>query len=374
MTHIKKIILTSKFILSSLLLIGQNDTIRHIPSEYVYPISLIGDSILSSKIRENQHILVGETHGVHESTVLIEQISQMKKFDRFITEIDSLSIKHLILNFSQADSILKKMPGAYTMYSFKEELILLQSLMEAGVQIEGIDLLHPASIRLILFELSQSSNLGQKSIVKLKDIIERHNRDLTTNGYLSLKTKKKTTHVLERISENIPISEKNLIDYIVNESYSGNLMEVRSIYMRNRLIELEKNQTLLTENVLFKFGGSHLKKNLNTAGYKDVGHYISQLNSQTFFIEIVPVSGKIGFPFCMDGEKSKSFNLESPYYEDLFDLRSNIESKNHVLFVDVEKFKKSLNSEVILSVHLQAILDNYDGVIFINEVSPSQID
>lgn len=385
MTRVKKTVLTLTYLLTSLFLSAQTDTIRAIPSDYIYPINLIDDTLsegkgyskLTSRIRENQYVLVGETHGVHESTVIIRQLSQVKKFDRFITEMDSLSMKNLMRNFSKVDSVLKQMPGVYTMYSYKEELELLQTLIQDSVQLEGIDLLHPAAIRLILFELSKSSTLNKRSILSLKKVIAQHNQNLTTKAYLSKRTYNKTARLQSKIDKVGSITEKKLIHYLTSDSYPRNFMKGRAVYMRNRLMDLENNQSFLSENVLFKFGSSHLQKNFNTAGYKDIGQYINELglhkNKETFFIEIVPVSGEIGFPFCIDGEQSKSVNFQSKSYKDLFAIYSNIEIKHRVLFVDVEAFKESLSEKAILSDHVNAIIDNYDGLIFIDEVTPSQI-
>ncbi|MCJ8291233.1 MAG: hypothetical protein MJK07_15775 [Flavobacteriales bacterium] len=385
MTRVKKSVLTLTFLFTALSLSAQGDTIRAIPSDYIYPINLIGETLsegegyskLTSRIRENQYILVGETHGVHESTVIIRQLSQMKKFDRFITEIDSLSMKNLLHNFAKVDSILEKMPGVYTMYSYKEELELLQALIEDSAQLEGIDLLHPAAVRLILLELSMSSTLNKQSILNLKKVIAQHNQNLTTKGYISKRTYKKTARLLSKLDKIGSLTEKKLIDYLISGSYPSNFMKGRAIYMRNRLMDLENNHQFLSENVLFKFGSSHIQKSINTAGYKDIGQYINQLGLQkskeTFFIEIVPVSGEIGFPFSIDGEQSKSVDFESKSYKNLFAIYSNIDTKHRVLFIDVEAFKESLNERSILSEHVKTIIDNYDGLIFIEDVTPSQI-
>ena len=73
-------------------------------------------------------------------------------------------------------------------------------------------------------------------------------------------------------------------------------------------------------------------------------------------IMIVPLSGKIGLPFEINAMTHNSVN-----------------QGNSSLFIDVESFRQSLDDRTVISKELKNILDKYDGIIFIEQVTPSQL-
>jgi len=377
----KKSLLQILFIGYSLISSAQVDTVTTIPPEYIVPVENVQNELinelsiieLKGKILKNNFIVIGETHGVKESTEIIKQISRTKKIDYFITEMDSFSINHIHKNVDSSGTILQKFPGAYSMFSYKEDMELLNSLREANTVIEGIDLLHPASIRLILHELSNSPNIDIRSLNKIRELIESHSSDLA-KGYLSSKTKKNTVKFLHKLFEGCPEYEQDLIHYILNHKYPPNFMEARAKYMINRMSYLVDSSDLTNQNVLVKFGASHTIKTKNTAGFHDVGWYINSLPKQkvdAYFLTIVPVSGKTGLPFEINGMTSKDFDFNSKYYRPLRNLYNSLEQGHNSLFIDVETFRQNLDSKAIISSDLKYILTNYDGILFIDQVTPS---
>ena len=380
----KKSLLQTLFIGYSLFSFAQVESVSTIPSEYIILIENVENELINEltiiefkeKILKNNFIVIGETHGVRESTNIIKQIARTKKIDHFISEIDSISINHIYENIDSSSAILQKLPGAYSMYSYKEDMELLNLLRDSNTIIDGVDLLHPASIRLILYELSNSPNLDTKSLNKIRGLIESHSNNLT-KGYLSAKTNKNTVKLLAKLMEKCPEYERSLIRYILNNKYPYNMMSARAVYMINRMKKIVENTDLLQQNVLFKFGASHTIKTDNTAGFHDVGWYIDSLSKQklvdAYFMTIVPVSGKIGLPFEINGMTSKGFDFNSKYYESLHNLYNSVNQGNSSLFIDVESFRQSLDDRTVISKELKDILDKYDGIIFIEQVTPSQL-
>ena len=358
------------------------DTLKTIPSEYVYSFhfsELAVDTsecyfVLSKKLEENNFIVIGETHGVHESTTLINEIAQAKTFNRLITEIDQFSVDHLTQNFKKRDEYLKKMPGVYAMYSYLEEAELLQTIMASKAEINGIDLIHPSSVRLILFQMAMDVNLPSKSVKKIQELIERHTKDLS-NGFLSKKTRQKTRKLLHELANVLSSEGEVLVTLLHHNQYPVEMMKGRAEYMTSQLEELEKGIGFYKENVLFKFGSSHVLKTKNTAGYKDVGRHIHTLEKEgkveAFFLGIIPVSGVTGLPFFINDTQEKPYNFHLPVYTELRNLYMQINQTNTNLFVDVEAFRSKVDQQTILSKDLKKILRNYDALIFLKEVHPS---
>ncbi|MCH2225933.1 MAG: hypothetical protein MK066_14280 [Crocinitomicaceae bacterium] len=361
---------------------AQSDTLYTITSEFIVPIQSnenqpineLTVNRLREKVLENNFILVGETHGVQESTDFIKQIAHVKKIDHFITEIDSFSIDYITQHMNISDTLLHRMPGVYSMYSYKEEIGLLNLLKDAHTTFDGVDLVHPVAIRLILFELSNSGNLNTRTINTLRKLIESHSRDLS-KGFLSSKINKRTIQFLSKLINDCPEYEQSLIKYALNHKYPPNFMEARAKYTVNRMSYLINNSDLTSQNVLFKFGASHTMKTKNTAGFHDIGWFVDSLAKQklvdAYFLTIVPISGKVGLPFEIDGLTSKSFDFNSRYYESLRNLYDSVNQGERSIFVDVESFRQSLNDSSIISSELKYILDNYDGILFIDQVTPS---
>jgi hypothetical protein len=84
------------------------------------------------------------------------------------------------------------------------------------------------------------------------------------------------------------------------------------------------------------------------------------------------VSGSTGFPLEINGERSKRYDLSSSPYQAMYNL-FGMESRGlRSFFVDVESFRESLSDQVVLSAEIETVLQNYDGMLFIDQVSPSQ--
>lgn len=258
-----RIILDLMVMFNCLISVAQTETLKTVPAKHITTIPVAENQSLSKriineleeKVLDHNFIVVGETHGIRESTELIKEIAQLKKFDRFITEIDSFSIGHIAEHIKSASSVLQEMPGVFAMYSYKEELELLNLLRDAGAGLNGVDQIHPVSIRLILSELAESESLSARSIERLKALIKSHSEDLS-NGFLTSRTKRQTIHLLSKLLKHSPANEKSLVHHLLKSLRLGYSMKVRSQYMIEGLSRLIDSSSVMGENVLFKFGAS----------------------------------------------------------------------------------------------------------------------
>jgi hypothetical protein len=364
--------------------IAQTDTIHTIPPKYIVPIKNVTNQLvnefsiieLKNRILDHNVIIIGENHGVHESTQIIKQITQIKQINHLITEIDSFSINYITKHKNNSKSLLQKMPGLYGMYSYEEDLELLNSLADSNTICHGVDLIHPATIRLILYKLSKSSILNDKTITAIKRLIESHSRDMH-KGYLAAKTNKKTIKLLSKILKTCSELEKEYINYVFKYQYPSNFMEARAKYIIERTSYIFENNDLTNKNVLLKFGASHTLKTYNTSGFRDIGWYMDSISKQKlispYFLTITPVSGVTGLPLKIDGNTSKKFDFNLKYNRHLKKFYNSLDKTTNSLFVDIRAFRKNLDSTSVISEELKYILDNYDGIIFIDQVTPSKI-
>ena len=383
-TVILKITLQIFIILKCTFSIAQTDTLRTIPSKYIVPIESIKDQLiddltvteLKNKILENNIIVVGENHGVKESINAIKKIAQVRQINHFITEIDSFSINRITKYKNSSKTLLQNMPGLYGMYSYLEDMEFLNSLESSGVVCHGVDLVHPASIRLILFELSKSQNLSDKTVARLNKLIESHSKDLS-KGYMSNKTERQTVKFLSKIFKNCSEVEKDHIRYVLKYRYPKNFMEARAKYMIERTSQVLQSCDVLNKNILLKFGASHTLKTYNSSGYRDVGWYINSISVQkspnSYFLTIVPVSGVVGLSLEINNRSFKNFDFNFKYYDHLRNFYNSLDKRTNSLFVDVESFRENLDDKTVVSSELKYIIDNYDGIIFMDQVTPSKI-
>lgn len=382
--------MSKAFLLFCLMQLGgvikaQTDCLEKKSKEYIYPLyysdtaglSGQGWNFLQSKIKDSQYVLIGETHGTKEIPAIIKAINDSWKFDYFITEIDSMSAALLADTAIEKNQVLNDVPGAFAMYSTKEELELIDLLLANEVAIEGIDMIHPISFRLFLFALLQTEGLSQKSYRKVCSLIVQQEKDISQIGVVSSKQKRRMERRLVKINKVDFKGRSELISFLLKNKYPPNQMENRAIFMQGKFLALANQKAFSDKNILFKFGSSHLKKTINTAGFIDLGACVNDYSIKnkinTCFIGVFVVNGMLGLPMKINGESVKIAALENDSYCSVeYSLFNEINNLDEYIVVDIKGFKEKSKSQNNRCLYLKELVDNYDVLIFAKEATAAQ--
>lgn len=364
---------------------AQTDCLKKNSKEYIYSMyysdttGLTGPGwyFLQSKLKDSQYVLLGETHGTKEIPVIVKEINDNWKFDYFITEIDSMSAAFLTGPAIEKNQVLYDVPGGFAMYSTKEESELIESLLVNEVAIEGIDMVHPISFRLFLFALLQTKGLSQKSYRRVRSLIAQQEKDIVQIGVISSKEKRKMERRLIKINKKDFKGKNGLIFFLLNNKYPPRQMENRAIYMQEKFLALAKQKGFSDMNILFKFGSSHLKKIKNTAGFIDLGACVNDYSKKnkinTCFVGVFAVNGLLGLPMMINGGSVKITALENDSYCSAeYSLFKEINNTDQYIVVDIKGFKEKSVSKGKVCPFLKELMDNYDVLIFVKEVTAAQ--
>ncbi|MBL4703878.1 MAG: hypothetical protein JKY54_05115 [Flavobacteriales bacterium] len=370
------------------ILFAQFDTIVVPTAEYIHEIKMDNGTFsgpgwdsVEQYYLDHQLFGLGEIHGTLEVPSFFRQLLQSKKVDHYITELDSLSLSLLERDLSFSNLILQDYPGCYAMYAYKEERYLLTDLLENETKIHGIDEVHPISICLHLSELLKDKRIGEKSRKKLENYVSFYN-DAVFEGSIgnlnSRKTRDKVKKLLLKIKAKELEGKAPLVDFIV-KNWNYYSMKKRSLKMKIASEQLFSQLDLSkNSNLVFKFGGSHISRVKNTAGYFDVGFAMDSATHggqvRSYHLLTVIVEGDLALPATIGKISTKPFDIRNdPFSAHLIPF-GEVFNGEQCLFFDLKGFSKTLESkDSILSVTFAKMLASYDGLVLFRNGTPSPV-
>ncbi len=267
---------------------------------------------IKQMINESQFIVLGESHGSNETSILTAAMIPLVKkagFDNFAVEVGPYSAKKLMELSKPADNTVKNMHDFYTNYYFKElddshipffhgveDAKFLQAVAKNDIELWGLDQEYYSSI---IYQADELLKLAKdksnfEAIQKMKNEADKVIRKLYTEDEASddgidlfkmmLEDEKIKTFFSQFNEKDIVATEliKDIkISWDIYTRWRQGSHEDRISYMRENFMRNynAKTKSGKTPKVLCKFGRLHTPQ-IISGGCYDVGHLANELATE----------------------------------------------------------------------------------------------
>lgn len=356
---------------------------------------------LAAEVQKAQFVLIGEEHGVGSNlqfaAALFKQISSQKT-THYVTEVGPVSATHLQHLAQQPRSpeqfraFYAQFPFSIPFAWFKEEVALLQAVVQTGATIMGIDqefifspqwhfqTLHTLTTDpLFKGYLAEWLEIEQKAFHQMSQGTPPDQLDCFMSRplppqfdalYQSFVTAQNQPALA--VMEALKVSYEIYNHYNEQRYYANN--QTRAQWMKRYFTAGYQAQPA-GDNFLFKLGANHVKRGHSPMGVQDIGNFVSELaifnQTNSFHLFVLPLTGahNVWLPFLPEsyqahpiaesyGPAFAALTTAAPYTQgwQLYDLRP---------LRDRHNFWSKETPE------LKDLILGYDAVLLINPVAPA---
>lgn len=352
--------------------------------------------LFSSKISKSQFVMIGEQHGLKETsrfTNLIYNLSKPFGYNTLCIETDAVAAKHIhtIAKNKNAVEAAKKLnqtfPFSIPFYNNSNDYDVFTNLSKNNGTLWGIDQPFMTQFRLTfnyLYKTAKSKALKKELDIARTEAIASYDKaiankdfrapyifkysDLTHNKLIKLSENKHQKNILKQLKKTKEIYMYNF----TNQSYLNNLE--RSKLMKENFLDYYKSATISndTPKVIFKLGANHSARGRNNTNVFDVSNLVSELaimnQSTSTHILFKGVKGQQtnANPFSPNNESSYDNTSTLPK-----EIQEYIKSHNQKYYiVDVTQLRANAN---LYSKQLQDWVFKFDVVVLVNDTEATNV-
>ncbi len=366
--------------------------------------SISGDAfeVLEEEIRQNQFLLIGESHGIAEIglfTKLLFENANKEGFEHLVIETDPYGAEKLMSIVKEQNyldigkSFFSETQFSIPFYNTVGDLQLIHSvnnLSKAEHPIWGIDQVFMASPRLIFSQMASktrdqsSKSLALEYLKKAKDgfqkVIDEKRFDhaymlhFGKDDYEALVTKFEAEPNLVNMIDGLQKSKDIYMYNFTGKIYENNL--VRSKLMKSQFLDYYNKSKANSKlpKAIFRLGANHCGRGLNYTNVFDIGNMVSELaainNSSSFHIKIGGIKGTQNqfIPIAPKEAKKSPYNGLSNL--DIH-IQKAIEQHNNDewLMIDFRPLRRLHRKKLAKADEkLKDLIFNYDVLILIPDV------
>ncbi|WP_306642364.1 hypothetical protein [Sanyastnella coralliicola] len=349
-------------------------------------------SFIENSISKSQFIVIGEEHGYSENNLITEFIFDLAYAEgyRFLgIETDSIAAK-IIERCAKdekpqraAEILHRNYPFSIPFYNSPNDYTFFENIVSKGGQLWGVDQSFMTQFRLNFSELIKSTDnetlknelthLETEAHDCFKRAIDNRNfqapfifrySDSVHTNLINLCNSPKDKRVLQLLK-----TSKDIYSYnFTNQHYENNLQ--RSNLMKMNFLHYYRDSRSQNHfpKVVFKLGGNHTSRGLNSSNICDLGNLLSETafmnGMSSVHITLQGIKGEklVGNPFSESPSINYDNSTEIP--PELVELILNSEFKYFVLDLAPLRQKSFQWSE-----ELTEVLFKYDIIIYVNNTT-----
>lgn len=371
-----------------------------------------GAMLLEDAASQSRYFLVGEQHGIADviefTHALYRQIQPMG-YDWYVTEVGPVSAVRLATLASQAtiakpfEKFYQRFPFAIPFAVYAEEVSLLRAVRRLSPvrpqSILGIDQEFVLSVAMHLQRLEALSD-NQQFKAMLRNARKRERKEYAE--IVSSGNPESGETILMAEDEQITIdsllsmfteagSQQNGIASALADSrriyrlfYQGQFNEnnqqraaLMATYFERWREQIEAEYE--APRYLFKLGANHIARDLSVLNVEDIGKTVASLaeaqDSQSFHLLVLALSGtqNAWLPFTPESAKSTPIDNSAGLNKRYAALLDALPDSGGWQLYDLRPMRAMAGEINDLSEEARALIDNYDAVLTMNDVSAATL-
>lgn len=268
-----------------------------------------GWEFLRGQAKNSFNVLVGEDHFTKEIPQFVTALGLDSQFDNFYIEVDPYTTEQIATSFDWPDNdrlaFNQTYGHSFSFYSLKEEYLLLEKMVDAGVNLLGSDQIVMYDDRMLCDFMSATT-----SSLEAKDIYRHISEQSEINLEAFLENPQNpmymmTPDFMTRINRLSKLKLSPLEAEIVNKlRLSHNIYSKQSHELRVKLLKhhLMKDYAAWSgKRNLFKFGANHMARGESFLTVMDIGNLVANITAADFkeslHVMILGESGMQASPF-----------------------------------------------------------------------------
>lgn len=363
-----------------------------------------GAALLTSAARTARYVVVGEDHGLAETSQLTEALFRELRplgFETYVTEVGPWSARRLVELAEQSRDgrafaeFFARYPFSIPFAPYREEAALLTTvaaLSDAAAPIWGIDQEFFFAPQMLLDELARRAEGEARDHLEALAEADREayrsvvaNRDPSVPSFMSRPLPETWTDIRRHFAsddealamlEALEKSREVYGHFFAGEAYLNN-------HRRARLMKANLGRYFARygqdRRLLVKLGANHVMRGMSPLGISDAGNFLAELaalhGEESLHLLVVATSGtqNAWLPFLPEEALTAPIDVESPAYAPLRPLLRALPAAEGWSLVDLRPLRADVKRWAADSPKLEDAILGYDAVVVIAKARAAEL-